>query len=741
MIIVNPERKEFHLKNKKISYIFRVMEELLILEQLYYGSSIPEYDQYDFLIEREIRPANNQLEKNYTTSLEHIKQELGLYGTTDFRYPMLRVRYHQGDRISQFTYDGYRIQSGKKALVGLPGSFGEDGETLVITLKDQYSPLKVELYYTIFGEEAAITRQMKVINPSEETYEILDCLSFNLDLPNQHYDWVHLDGAWARETQVSRGPLTYGVQSVSSTRGASSHIHNPFVAVCEPNATEQHGVVYGFSLIYSGNFLARLELDTYDVLRIQMGINPFEFSWRLTGKSEFLTPEAVLVFSEEGFNGMSQSFHRFFQEHLISPDWVHKRRPVLINNWEATYFDFNSEKLLELAEKAADIGVELFVLDDGWFGTRNSDDGSLGDWQVQSTKIPEGISSFATKINQLGLEFGLWFEPEMISFDTPLYQEHSDWVIGNPDKQISHGRNQFVLDFSNPRVVEAIFQQIDKVLSCGKISYLKWDMNRYISEPFSNYLSSDAQGELFHRYILGVYSLFEKILAKYPKLLIESCAGGGGRFDPGLLYYAPQTWASDDTDGVERLKIQYGASMVYPLSSIGSHLSDVPNHQVGRSPGLTFRNEVAMFGTYGLELDITKLSAAELAQVKEAITTFKTYAELIHKGNFYRLVNPFAENQCSWMVVSQDRKEALVADYQVLGKPNPAYRRLLLAGLNPEGVYAIGKTNQCRFGKDLIRIGLILGGNYINRADEYWSRELSGDYHSRLYHLYQVDKD
>ncbi|WP_270273371.1 alpha-galactosidase [Enterococcus gallinarum] len=740
MISVNPERREFHLKNQNISYIFRVMEELDVLEQLYFGSSIPIYDQYDFLIEREIRPANNQIKQNYTTSLEHIKQEVGLYGTTDFRYPMLRVRYPKGDRISHFTYQHYRIELGKQALSGLPGSFCEAGETLIITLQDRYSPLQVELYYTLFGEESVVTRQMKIINPSETTFELLDCLSFNLDLPNQHYDWLHLDGAWARETQISRNSITYGVQEVASTRGASSHVHNPFMAVCESNATEEQGKIYGFSLIYSGNFVARLQLDTYDILRIQMGINPFEFAWQLTPKSTFLTPEAVLVYSEAGFNGMSQSFHHFFQEHLISPRWSHKQRPVLINNWEATYFDFDSEKLLQIAEKAAAIGVDLFVLDDGWFGTRNSDNGSLGNWQVQLAKIPEGISAFATKINQLGLEFGLWFEPEMISTDTPLYEMHPEWVIGNSEKQISHGRNQFVLDFSNPEVVETIFQQIDCVLACGKITYLKWDMNRYISEPFSNYLADGNQGELFHRYILGVYDLYEKILAKYPDLLIESCAGGGGRFDPGLLYYAPQTWASDDTDGVERLKIQYGASMVYPLASIGSHLSQIPNHQVGRSPGLTFRNQVAMFGTYGLELDITRMSDVELQQVKAAIATFKEYRELIHEGRFYRLNSPFDNTQCSWMVVSKDLSEALVADYQVLGKPNPAYRRLLLAGLDLEANYQINQLPQLRSGKDLSSIGLIMGGNYVGRAKDYWSRQLPGDYASQLYHLRRVDK-
>ena len=321
-----------------------------------------------------------------------------------------------------------------------------------------------------------------------------------------------------------------------------------------------------------------------------------------------------------------------------------------------------------------------------------------------------------------------------------MYQEHPEWVIGNPEKRISHGRNQFVLDFSNPEVVATIFQQIDGILACGKISYLKWDMNRYISEPFSNYLAASNQGELFHRYILGVYDLYEKILAKYPDLLIESCAGGGGRFDPGLLYYAPQTWASDDTDGVERLKIQYGASLVYPLASIGSHLSQVPNHQVGRSPGLTFRNQVAMFGTYGLELDITKMSDDELQQVKAAIATFKEYRELIHEGRFYRLNSPFDDTQCSWMVVSKDLSEALVADYQVLGKPNPAYRRLLLTGLDLEASYQINQQPQLRSGKDLSSIGLLMGGNYIGRPQDYWSRQLPGDYASQLYHLRRVGK-
>lgn len=739
MIYVNQEEQSFHLTNGKISYIFRVMEKTKVLEQLYFGAAIPHYDSFDFLIEREIRPGNNQGDGNLTTSLEHIKQELPVYGTTDFRYPALHLRYPEGDTITKFTFDRYEIKRGKQKTPGLPTTFGTMAqvEVLIIYLKDRYSKLELALHYAIFNDYPIITRQQKLINHDSTSYQIERLMSLNVDLPAADYDWLHLSGAWARETQVNREKLFTGIQQISSTRGASSHIHNPFFALCSPNATEHQGEVYGFSLIYSGNFLAQIEVDSYQVTRIQMGINPFEFQWELKAGSSFMTPEAVMCYSQTGFNGMSQNFHEFFKNHLIRSQWLHRKRPVLINNWEATYFDFNEKKILELAKTASELGIDLLVLDDGWFGQRDDDCSSLGDWFVDLRKIPNGLPHLSKQIHQLGLKFGLWFEPEMISKNTKLYKTHPDWLIGHPKKELSHGRNQFVLDFSRPEVVEAIYQQMASILSTTEIDYLKWDMNRYISEAFSQKLSAGNQGELFHRYVLGVYDLYERLLADYPELLIESCAGGGGRFDPGLLYYAPQTWASDDTDALERLKIQYGASMVYPLSSIGSHVSEVPNHQVGRITSLAMRGDVASFGTFGYELDITSLTKEEHQLLKRQIKTFKSHQELIHNGLFYRLNSPYEKNLVAWMVVAKDQKEALVGVYHQLAKPNPAYQRVLLKGLNPQGKYQINQLDPSRFGQDLMQIGLLLNENYLGRESDYWQRDMPGDFSSTLYHLRQ----
>ncbi len=737
MIYFNKKTLEYHLSNGKISYIFRVMEATGIMEQLYFGAAIDNYDSYDFLIERESKPGNNQIEGSQITNLDDIKQEMPVYGTTDFRQPAVEIVYPSGDRISHFAYDRHVISQGKAPIKGLPSTFGkaEDVEVLSIFLKDRYSDLEIELRYAMYQAFPVITRQNVIRNAGEQSHQLETFLSLNLDLPNENYDWLHLHGAWAREAQLSRDHLAVGIQQIGSTRGASSHMHNPFISLCPPETTETQGKAYSFSLIYSGNFLAQVQLDTYDIARVQLGINPFQFSWELAQNGSFTTPEAVMVYSQEGLNGMSQTYHEFYQAHLINQKWVHQTRPVLINNWEATYFDFDEEKILNIAKKAKDLGIDLFVLDDGWFGTRDTDNGSLGNWAPDLRKLPNGISGLATKIVDLGLKFGLWFEPEMVSVDTPLFAEHPDWRIGNPDKHISHGRNQFVLDFSRPEVVENIFEQIDKVLSQAPISYIKWDMNRYISEGYSTALAAKNQGELCHRYILGVYDLYEKILEKYPDLLIESCAGGGGRFDPALLYYAPQAWASDDTDAVERLKIQYGTSMVYPLSAIGSHVSEVPNHQVGRLTPLKTRANVAMLGTFGYELDITNFSDEESAEIRQQIATFKGYQDLIHSGLFYRLKSPFEGNECAWMVVAKDQTEALVGWYQVLAKPNPAYQRIRLAGLNPDKNYRIESISEERKGKDLMSIGLLLGENFLGRPENEQGRPMPGDFNSRLFYL------
>ncbi|GFH42206.1 alpha-galactosidase [Lactococcus hodotermopsidis] len=739
MIHVNEETLEFHLKNDKISYIFRVMEETAIMEQLYFGASMATYDAYDFLIERESRPGNNQVDGTQIVNLDDIKQELPVYGTTDFRQPALEIIYPTGDRISHFAYSHYDIRHGKEKLKGLPTTFGkkEDVDILAIFLTDRYSDLQVEMRYAIYKDFPVITRQNIITNLGSESHQLETFLSLNLDLPNDNFEWLHLHGAWAREAQLSRDKLIIGTQQITSTRGASSHVHNPFLAICQPETTENQGCAYGFSLIYSGNFLAQIQLDTYDVARVQLGINPFQFSWELAENSSFTTPEAVMVYSEQGLNGMSQTFHEFYKTHLINQKWVHQKRPVLINNWEATYFDFDEEKILNIAKKAKNLGVDLFVLDDGWFGSRDTDNGSLGNWTPDLRKLPNGIAGLAKKIVALDMQFGLWFEPEMVSIDTPLFQEHPDWRIGNPDKNISHGRNQFVLDFSRTEVVDTIFEQIDDILSHAPITYIKWDMNRYISESYSKALAKDNQGELFHRYILGVYNLYEKILAKYPDLLIESCAGGGGRFDPAMLYYAPQTWTSDGTDAIERLRIQYGTSMVYPLSAMGSHVSEVPNHQVARVTSLATRANVAMFGTFGYELDITNLCENESAEIRKQITTFKTYQKLIHDGIFYRLKNPFVTNECAWLVVSKDKKEALLGWYQVLAQPNSAYQRIRLAGLAPDKNYLIRSENgsEIRNGKDLMHVGIFLSENLIGRPESEQNRKMFGDFNSRLFYL------
>ena len=741
-IHINETNKEFHLTNGKISYIFRVMEQTNTLEQLYAGKTIKHRESFGHLIEREVRPSNNQVTGDHTTSLEHVKQEMPVYGTTDFRYPGLEIRYPEGDRISQFEYQSYQVEKGKKKLPDLPATFAgaEEATTLRILLKDRYSDLILTLSYTIFHELSALTRHAEIKNTGEKTFQLERLMSLSVDLPTDDYDFIHLHGAWAREAHLERKPLMTGVQSVSSTRGASSHVHNPFFALAKKNTNEQQGEVFGFSFVYSGNFLAQVEVDPYHVTRAMLGINPHQFGWELEPGAAFTAPEAVMVYSDAGLNGMSRTFHDVYRKHLISPKWSGKKRPILINNWEATYFDFNEEKIMELAADAKALGIELFVLDDGWFGKRDNDASSLGNWTADPKKLPNGVEGLAEKIHSLGLQFGLWFEPEMVSVGTPIHEDHPDWKIGHPGKNISHGRNQYVLDFSRPEVVQNIFNQMDAILGSKSIDYVKWDMNRYISEAYSQSLTATKQGEVMHRYILGVYALYEKILDKYPELLIESCAGGGGRFDPGLLYYAPQTWASDDTDAVERLKIQYGTSMVYPLSANGSHVSAVPNHQVARMTSLKMRGEVAAFGTFGYELDSTKLSEKEKVIVREQVAQVKRWQPLIHQGDFYRLESPFESNTTAWMVVASDKSEALVGVYHVLAKPNPAYERILLEGLDTDAFYKIDGAELARYGDDLMQIGLVLGGNYIGRAQDYWGRSMPGDFSSQLYHLQKIDK-
>ena len=474
-------------------------------------------------------------------------------------------------------------------------------------------------------------------------------------------------------------------------------------------------------------------MDTYDTTRVLMGIHPSCFDWKLEAGESFQTPEAVMVYTDQGLNHLSQTFHRLYQKRLARGYWRDRERPILINNWEATCFDFTEEKLLEIARTAKETGVELFVLDDGWFGERSNEHAGLGDWFANTKRLPQGITGLSKKIGGIGMKFGLWFEPEMVNKDSDLYRQHPDWIIAAPERRQSHGRFQYVLDFSRKEVVDYIYSMMETLLSDADISYIKWDMNRSITECFSNTLPADRQGEVYHRYILGVYELYERLIGRFPQILFESCASGGGRFDPGMLYYAPQGWTSDDTDAMERLKIQYGTSYCYPVSSMGSHVSVTPNQQVNRDTPLSTRANVAYFGTFGYELDLNVLSSEELEDVREEITFMKQYRHLLQFGTFYRLESPFSHNTAAWMVVDSDKKEAIVGWYRVLNGINLPFTRLKLKGLDPGTKYAVSGNVKSCYGDELMYAGLITTD--ISSGQAQGNEKMSRDFESRLYIL------
>ncbi len=516
-------------------------------------------------------------------------------------------------------------------------------------------------------------------------------MSLSVDLPDARWHRLQLSGAWARENHVVTGPLQPGRQSVGSDRGASSHQHNPFMALHRSTTTEDAGEAYGFSLVYSGNFIAEAEVDSNGTTRIRLGISPETFRWTLDPGGAFVTPEAVLVYTAEGFGAMSDAFHSLFRERLARGRWRDAVRPILINNWEATYFGFDEAKLLQIATSARDLGVELFVLDDGWFGERDSDDSSLGDWSVNRRKLPGGLDGLGTKVEALGLRFGIWIEPEMISERSRLFEAHPDWAIGVPGRPRTESRQQLVLDMSRPEIVDHLFEVLSSVFSSAPISYVKWDMNRTITEPFSRALPADRQGEFFHRYILGVYDLYRRLTTAFPEILFESCAGGGGRFDPGMLAFAPQAWTSDDTDAIERLKIQWGTSMAYPISSMGAHVAAVPNHQTGRITPIETRAAVAFFGAFGYELDPTALSDADRTAMAAQIAFYKLHRETFQYGRFARLRSPFeaGRGDTAWMVIDPDGSSAIVAYVKALNEPTPPNDRLRLRGLDPAATYEV----------------------------------------------------
>ncbi|MDR0933442.1 MAG: alpha-galactosidase, partial [Victivallales bacterium] len=581
-------------------------------------------------------------------------------------------------------------------------------DTLELVLFDDVSKVEFALFYSVFHRENAIARSVKVVNTSDENVFIEKISSASLDFADGRLELLHLPGAWARERAVERQAISHSRTVIESIRGLSSHQHNPFFALVAPEANELSGDVYGVALLYSGNFAAEIELDQFNQLRAQIGINERTFEWKLIPGESFAAPEALLVYSPNGIGGMSRTYCRMFRDHLIRSYWKDLKRPILVNNWEATYFNFSSEKLLSIAKDAAKLGIEMLVLDDGWFGKRDKDDNSLGDWVVYESKLKGGLGNLVKEINNLGLKFGLWFEPEMVSKDSELYRRHPDWCLHAAGRGRSEGRNQLVLDMSRSEVVDYLFDSICAILDSANIEYIKWDANRHLTEVGSAVVPPERQKEISHRYVLGMYSLHERLLARYPKLLIEGCSGGGGRFDAGMLYYVPQVWTSDDSDAIERLKIQYGTSMLYPCSTMGAHVSDCPNHQTGRTTPFETRGIVALSGTFGYELDLNKMNDHERKLIREQVALYHKYNHIVAQGEFYRLTDPFSPQTVvvAWEHVSADRSEALLTMVQPRTVPNGQIFRIRLQGLIPEAVYVLEQTKEQFTGEMLMNAGV-----------------------------------
>ena len=723
-VTFNEEKKIFRLDTEKSTYVMGVSPEGF-LGHIYYGDRLfMEADNYLLRMEEPpYTPSVNKREKS--AFLDFFPMEYPTGGIGDYRESCLNIRNAAGNMGCELHYTGHEIYKGKKGLKGLPASFAteDEAETLEITLKDADLDLEVVLSYTAFEKENVITRSVRVQNQGKEDLRIEKILSACLDMDNENFSMLSLHGTWARERHIQTGELHYGKQVISSARGESSHQEHPFIALVTNGTEQENGKVYAMHFVYSGNFMAETELCQFDNLRMTMGINPEEFSWLLTPGEEFQAPEVVIVYSGNGLGAMTRSYHDFYRNHLIRSKFKYEKRPILINNWEATYFDFNTDKLLDIAREAKKCGIEMLVMDDGWFGKRNSDNCSLGDWKVNEEKITGGLKHLVDEVNKIGLQFGIWFEPEMISPDSDLYRAHPDWAIQIQGREATQSRNQYVLDFSRPEVRDYAYECVASVLRSANIAYVKWDMNRQLSDLGSSYLPKERQQELFHRYVLGVYELQERLVTEFPDLLLENCSGGGARFDPGMLYYSPQIWCSDNTDAVERLMIQEGSALIYPLSVIGAHVSDCPNHSVGRVTPFETRGHVALAGTFGYELDITKIPEEDRALIPEQTATHNKYRHLIQQGEYYRIAS-YRENHkydC-WALSSQDKKEVLVTYVQVLGVPNSHSRKVFLRGFDPKVTYRLEGTEETYTGEMLMKGGFLM--------KDFW-----GDFKSRLYHF------
>lgn len=735
-IIFHSQSREFHLYNHAFSYVIHILPNGMPAN-LYCGKHLRDRDDFSFLLQSRIRSlAVYSPDDACRYAQQYTCMEYPVFGTGDFRYPACDVRQPDGSRVLALAYERHSIYAGKPKLSGLPATYVEadsEADTLELSLLDAQIGLRCVLVYSIFRDYAAIARSVRFENAGGGELVLERALSLSLDLPDMDYELVTLCGAWSREREPVTAKLQPGLQGVYSLSGASSAEHNPFLMLKRPWADEDSGEVLGFSLVYSGNHTSGALVDTHGKTRVFMGIHPDTFSWTLGPGEGFQTPEAVMVYAAQGIGDMSRTFHSLYRARLARGYWRDRERPMVINNWEVTGAMFTQPQLLEIASHARAVGLELFVLDDGWFGNRDDDRRGLGDWFVpeHSSKLPDGLSGLSAQLAALGLKLGLWFEPEMVNPDSDLYRAHPDWILCAPGRTPSLSRSQYVLDFSRPEVVDHLYAAMETILKGADIAYVKWDMNRYITECYSLALPPQRQGEVYHRYILGVYTLYERLTAAFPEILFESCASGGARFDPGILYYAPQTWTSDNTDAAERLKIQYGTSLVYPLCAMSAHVSEVPNQQVGRTTDLVTRSNVAVFGVYGCELDIGALTDAEKDSLRAQIGLAKRYRRLVQTGDFYRLQNPYHGSTCAWMVVSRDQSEALVGYYRLLVRANEPWLRVRLRGLCGDRDYQV--NGDAVYGGDLL-----MGAGLVVTPEQMSAGGM--DFSSVLFELRAVDE-
>ena len=708
-ILINQEKTRFKLDTPHTSYIFGQTPAGQLV-QYYYGAHICDME-VDGFFELRSFPDEPVSTGSKAECPNVIPYEYGTQGCGDYRQSALGVAFDAGHGNVDLRYTGYTLSAGKPHLADQPCFFAQESEcdTLIVQLEDKAAGLTVFLQYTVFSDLDVIVRSARITNIGKSPLVLKRAMSVSLSMPGANKELIHLPGAWSRERQVEREALTHSVHSYGSVRGVSGHLQNPFVAVVDKACTERAGSAYGVCLAYSGNFIIECENAYCDILRVNCGIAPESFAWTLASGESFATPEAALVYTDCGIGTMSRIFHRLLRRHLCVQAWQNRSRPVVLNNWEATYFDFNAEKLSALAKAAAALKIDLLVMDDGWFGARNGDTAGLGDWVVNEKKLGCTLNELTNQVKQAGTQFGLWIEPEMINEDSELYRTHPDWCFATPNKEKTPSRNQFVLDLTREEVLQYIEKSIAAVLESADIRYVKWDFNRVLTDVYSQSVPPERAGELAHRYTLAQYRLEAFFTNRFPNILFEGCSGGGGRFDAGQLYYFPHIWTSDNMDAIERMKIQFGTSFVYPPSTMAAHVCSSPNHVTGRFLPLETRAICAMMaGEFGYELDITALSFPEKEAVAKQVQQYKAIEALVHSGDFYRLENPFEGNYGAWCFVSEDQSACAVSVIQVLSEPNGMAHRLCLDGLKIEARYRDIATGKEYYGDTLMRAGILL---------------------------------